>query len=48
MYDSSTIVRPCLNLGRKVFGCHIGCDIGCRMRCSDTNKKQITESVSNP
>jgi hypothetical protein len=28
--------------------CYIGCYMGCRMRCSDTNKKQIIDSVSKP
>ena len=35
--------RPYLNPRRKVLGCHIRCHI----RCSNTNKKQIIESVSN-
>jgi hypothetical protein len=31
------------------FSCrHIGCYIECRTGCLDTNKKQITDSVSKP
>jgi hypothetical protein len=40
--------RPRLVLGCKVLGVTSDITWGCRMGCSDTNKKQIIESVSKP
>jgi hypothetical protein len=33
--------------GLKFKRCLIGCHMGCHVGCLNTNKKQITESVSN-
>jgi hypothetical protein len=38
----------CLVSGHKVLGCHIGCHMRLLHGVFDTNKKQITESVSKP
>jgi hypothetical protein len=38
----------CQHFGLDPLTSSRGVTWGCRMGCSDTNKKQITESVSNP